>query len=176
MSRGERARARVFCDTVATMGKFAATLGVLLTITGCGHARSHQRPPPALAAAVERYIEVYAARQDLTGFVELFAPDGVLVDVMLRQRFEGRKAIADFYAWDAPGFALADPAAPVIVVESVAYTENIATLRGHFSAFSWQGTAYPASPFVIRLRYSQAAQIVEQEDWIAYPRGLLCEP
>ncbi len=146
-------------------------LAVSLAGLGCAPARS-DTTPPGLRTAVEHYIEVYAARRDMHAFVSLFRPEGVLKDIMLGQRFEGRQAIADFYDWDAPGFSLVDPTGPVIDVASVAYAGDVATLRGAFSAFSWQGTAYPRTPFVIRLQFDAAGQIVLQEDWIAYPTAL----
>lgn len=156
----------------------AATTALCLALSVACARTAPALPEPAPAslvdAAIDRFIGLYAARRDMQAFASQFRDDGVLVDTLLGLRFVGPAAIAGFYDWDAPGFELVDPSGPVLRVDARTIDGPRAALRGQFLPFRWQGASYGATDFVILLTFDATGRITRQEDWIAYPRGLLC--
>lgn len=112
------------------------------------------------------YFALYAERKDFNSFMAMYAQEAELQDINYGNHILGRKAIRDFFQWDAGNVKLLHD--KTLIVEKMVLKDNQAISRGHFTEFEYGGTKMGPWRFVIWLEFDQQGKIIKQTDWINY--------
>jgi ketosteroid isomerase-like protein len=150
----------------------ALLAGVLTFASGCA-------PPAPLAPApesgtrqrVEAYFEICAERKDSAAFLDFFAEDAVVEDIVNGDLVEGQEAIGQFFNWSNPHVERLESRA--LVVRSLVVEGNEAVAHGYFTRFRYDGRELGPWRFVIWLVLDPEGRILRRTDFIHYPQELL---
>lgn len=123
-----------------------------------------------LADVAKDYFDTYAARQDFTRFIDFYASDAAVVDVIGNDKVQGVEAIAAFFDWRRGDFQRAIEG-PILIVTHQLISGNTVITRGQFNAFVYNGEPLGPWDFLIWQVYDDAQQIQQQHDWINYTPG-----
>lgn len=119
----------------------------------------------------EAFFQVYAERSDFEAFLDFYAEDAVVEDIVNGDLIAGRDAIRTFFDWSNPRVVQTRDQA--LVLSSLAVEGRSAVARGHFTEFLYDGKPLGPWRFVIVLELGAAGKIRRQEDFINYPESLL---
>lgn len=153
----------------------AVGITIALLITQCA------APPPnqdvesnPLKATVEAYIQTYQERADWEAFLSFYSDSVLMKDILLDLEFQGKEAFAAFYDWPNPAFEKLYPGQKTFELEEVVIQENIAAIRGTFTPFIWKKERQDwAGGFTIWLYFDEGQKIIQQVDYIKYPKRFL---
>ena len=120
---------------------------------------------------VDRFILIYEDRTDFQGFLDLYAEDMILQDMITGFKLEGRDDFADFFNWPDARFEKLNE--KTIIVQNKAVEGNKAVISGYFTSFKWNGKAVEAMQFTTWLYYNEQGKIKRHVDWINYPNSLI---
>lgn len=130
-----------------------------------------QSPNHTIEQKVDEFIRLYQERTDFDSFLELYATDMVLEDIITGYRMEGRDRFAEFFNW--PDERFQKRAEKTFIIEHTIIEGNQATLKGYFTPFIWDGKNVEAMQFVTLLTFNDAGKIIKHIDWINYPNDLI---
>ena len=128
-----------------------------------------QQDQPALP--VEQFIKTYQERSDFTAFLDLYAEDMILQDMITGYEAKGKDAFAAFFNWPDPSFQKLQE--ETIIVDEVIVENNLAVISGHFTPFRWDTIRVEAMQFTTLLKFNENGKIVLHQDWINYPNNLI---
>lgn len=135
-------------------------------------ATSTKQQKPSIKDIVTRYYSVYAQRADFDTFIDFYANDAVLTDVIQHITIEGKPALIQFFDWNNPAFKKQAKVALIIHEQIISAKNNQIVTSGEFTPFLWQGKPYPAMQFTTILTLNTQGKIIKQTDWIDYPASL----
>ncbi len=119
----------------------------------------------------EAFFQVYADRSDFETFLDFYAEDAVVEDIVNGDLIDGRDAIRAFFDWSNPRVVRAHDQA--LVLSSLVVEGRSAVARGHFTEFHYDGQPLGPWRFMIVLEFGADGKIRRQEDFINYPDALL---
>ena len=130
-----------------------------------------QKKDKLLPKIVEDYYNVYNERQDIDQFMQFYAKEVVLEDIINGDRIEGKQALKSFFNWDDPNFKKLSPNNLIITDKLI--DENKVVLKGYFMPFKWGEAEFNAMHFTSILSFNSSGKIIHQTDWINYPSSLV---
>lgn len=156
-----------------TAGREVALVAAVLAIVcGCSLPASRREPAkPDTRARAEAYFEICAQRSDFAAFIDFFAEDAIVEDIVNGDLIEGREAISQFFNWSNPRLERLEDRA--LVVRSLVVDGDEAVARGHFTPFLYDGGSLGPWRFAIWLEFDPAGKIRRRTDFIHYPQELL---
>ncbi len=138
------------------------SLGLLI---GCKTERSE------IDGQVSEFVALYEERTDFEGFLNLYAEDMILEDMVGGYLIKGKAQFAEFFNWSDERFKKTD--APTIVVNHRIVNQRKAVLQGYFTPFSWDGQKVESMQFTTILFFDDQGKIEKHVDWINYPIYLI---
>ena len=151
----------------------SVTASALAIASSCASAPStaqvqaSARTPARAGALAERFLEVYAVREDFDGLMAFYADDAEVVDMIYGNKLVGKEAIAGFLAWDkAPVSVVGD--GPALIVERQVGSGHAVATEGYFRPFVFNGERLGPWRFTIWLTFNAEGKIVQETDWINY--------
>lgn len=156
---------------------FTLLLCFIGSVTGCAttsktapHEKQLQQKTNVNANIVlnhaSAFFQVYAERENFDNFMNFYAADAVLQDIVYGELVSGQSAIRGFYQWNAGNVELIGPKA-LYVTEQVVQDNTVVT-RGYFTAFKFHGQNMGPWRFVIWQEFNAEGKIITQYDWINY--------
>lgn len=143
-------------------------IAMLAGISGC----SGETGQAQLKQTVQDYYHTYAERQDFEGFMDYYADEALLEDVVYGHVAHGREQIRGFFNWENNDFRLTGDVA--LVVKEMTIDKNTVITSGYFTPFYFSGDSLGPWRFIIKHRFNDAGKIIYQTDWINYtPRSML---
>ena len=140
---------------------------VLLFSFSCVSQHSKQ----TFRSTIEAYYQTYQERDDFEKFLNFYAEDMVLEDVILGEKISGKAAFAEFFDWSNPNFSKTDSS--TLIIESQIIDERQVLTKGYFTPFKWGDTVVEAMHFATILTFDEMGKIKKQVDWINYPNNLI---
>ena len=140
---------------------------MFLFLTGCATSDAGPIERNSVTAIAEHYFAVYAERKDFERFIQFYAEDAQLTDVVYGNSVQGRNNIATFFNWSAGDFAAVNPGAILEVHQQVVSGDLIVT-SGVFLPFRYAGKELGPWEFTIWLELDEQGKIIKQQDWINY--------
>ena len=157
------------CSTSSTL--------VLLAVVSLPFLACSTQPAPeetstnATRQRAEAFFRIYAERSDFEAFLDFYAEDAVVEDIVNGDLIEGRDAIRAFFDWDSGRVVKTRDVA--LVLRSLVFEGQHAVATGHFTEFLYDGQPLGPWRFVIALEFDAGGKIRRQEDFINYPDSLL---
>lgn len=142
---------------------FVILFGVALLIQ-CGSKQN-------ISPIVDTYIDIYQKRQDFDGFLDLYAEDMILEDMVAGWKIEGKDQFREFFNWPDTRFEKFEP--NTFEILSTVVEGNQAVIHGYFTPFRWDSTSVEAMQFTTILDFDEHGKIVKHIDWINYPNYLI---
>jgi len=122
---------------------------------------------------VNEYFDTYAHRQDFDKFMDFYAKEAMLKDVVYGVELHGRQEISKFFDWHRGEFKTVSPG-PILRITSHLISSNIAISRGIFEEFDYNKERLGPWEFIIWQEFNESGKIVRQDDWINYsPKKIL---
>lgn len=121
--------------------------------------------------AANEFFQVYQEKRDFNKFMNFYAEEAVLLDMINGDKIVGRKNIKEFFQWDNPNIEKND-SGNLFIEEQIAEDKVVVT-KGYFRTFKWQGEQVEAMNFITILHFDENGLIAKQEDWINYPSTLI---
>lgn len=147
------------------------TIAICLVISACGWVPV--RSTTSVEDTARSYFEVYARRSDFDRFMNFYAQDAVVSDVIYGNEVAGKANIREFFDWERGGFRVVKPG-PILEVETQTISGNTVITRGAFKEFEYGGSKMGPWDFLISLQFNDVGKIIRQEDWINYtPKKIL---
>ena len=152
-----------------------AVFGLFTTTQSCSNlASSASSDNQEVREWATAYFEHYAKRTDWPGFLDHYAKDMDFHDPLLKVQLNNRDAFEAFYNWPDTAFHKHPDFPETMVVEKLVVEDSIAIGAGYFTPFYYQGVLYGENEkinFSMWLHFNAQGKIVQQTDWIQYPRS-----
>lgn len=139
---------------------------IVLLLSGCTSTKESTIEP-----IVDFYIQTYQEREDFEGFLNLYAEEMILEDMVAGWRMEGRQQFREFFSW--PDERFQKRAENTFEVDDVIISENMAVIKGYFTPFHWDGQEVGVMQFTTLLYFNEEKKIIKHIDWINYPNDLI---
>ena len=146
------------------MNRIILLLSLVLLLPGCNSQSTTSQH-------VDLFIRLYEERTDFQDFLDLYAEDVVLEDMVTGYRLEGRDAFAEFFNWPDKRFEKLSE--KTFIIQNKVVEDNKAVISGYFTAFKWDGQSVEPMQFTTWLYYNEAGKIIKHIDWINYPNSLI---
>ena len=117
--------------------------------------------------AVSGYFETYSSRKDFDKFMQYYAGDAVLKDVVYGVEVHGQEKIRNFFDWGRGSFSLVK-AGPILVITDQVISDNNVVTAGYFEEFYFNDQKLGPWEFIIWQQYNEFGKIKKQDDWINY--------
>ena len=140
---------------------------VILLIIACTACEQQSQT----STSADRFIDLYQDRTDFDAFLELYAEDMVLQDMITGYEANGKDAFAAFFNWPDERFQKLHE--KTLIVQRLIVQENEAVISGYFTPFIWDSSRVEAMQFTTLLRFNEEQQITLHQDWINYPNDLI---
>lgn len=121
--------------------------------------------------ATYAFEDCYNEREDFDEFLEMYAEDVVLEDMIFGWKIEGKRQLKLFFNWPDSRFEKIDK--DVYQVDERIISGRKAILSGKFGEFKWDSTEVEAMNFTTILHFNKEMKIIKQVDWINYPSYLV---
>ena len=156
--------------------------GGLLGLTACNEAAVAPPPTPApdptteLQKVVEDYIATYQAREDWEKLLSFYSDSLYFIDINMKYEFHDKAGFMEFYDWPNPQFSKLTPEQKHFLVEDLIIKDHTAIIKGRFQPFYWKGDLKEWTElFTMWLHFDDDYQIIQQYDFIKYPKQFLPE-
>lgn len=147
------------------------TAAICLLFSACGW--NPAQSSVSIEETARTYFEVYAQRSDFERFMNFYASDAVVRDIIYGNEVAGKDDIRKFFDWERGGFKVVTPG-PILEVETQVVSGRTVITRGAFKQFEYDGNRMGPWKFLIWQRFDDTGQVIYQEDWINYtPKKIL---
>lgn len=150
------------------MMRYRFLLFFILILSGCSNSVNISNKNTFISHA-DAYFNTYAQRQNFTQFIEFYAEDAVLEDMVFGHKAQGKDQITAFFNWSAGNFAVLDDQLVLVVEDKIVdSTTRTVVARGVFNRFNYASRELGPWRFLIVLKFDEKGKIIYQQDWINY--------
>lgn len=123
--------------------------------------------------SIDNYFNTYAQRKDFDKFMNFYANNAQLKDIIYGNELVGKASIRAFFDWDRGQFHT-QSGGPVLSIHSQVISGNNVVTRGVFEKFIFNGQTLGPWQFILWHTFNDQGKISYQEDWINYsPKKIL---
>lgn len=115
----------------------------------------------------EQYFEIYAERQNFEAFMNYYAENAMLEDIVSGEQFNGIDEIKSFFDWHKGDFVMPNEGR-LLSISKQLIQDNTVITQGEFHGFTYNGRELGPWAFVIVQEFDKQQRIVKQSDWINY--------
>ncbi len=139
------------------------SLFLLTLLTSCSSIEQDKKVKQITA----EYYKTYQASNDFEKFIDFYAEEIELQDIINGDKIQGKEKLRDFFNWNHPEL-IRDDSLTLIIDDQIFQNKKVIT-TGYFTPFKWGELEVEAMHFTTILYFNNSNKIIKQIDWINYP-------
>ncbi len=136
----------------------------VLTLVGCSF---FDNSPKVISLTVQSYFDTYRQRSDFDGFMDFYADDVVMQDIVYGNELTGKNEVKAFFDWSRGQFDLLDGKDILTITRQTLESQTVVT-EGYFHRFRFNDQTLGPWRFVMIHELDDDSKIIKQVDWINY--------
>jgi hypothetical protein len=117
------------------------------------------------------YYKTYQASNDFVKFLDFYAAEIELQDIINGDKIQGKEKLKDFFNWNHPELIRNDSL--TLIIKDQIFRDKKVITTGYFTPFKWGELEVEAMHFTTILYFNKSHKIIKQIDWINYPSSLI---
>ncbi len=117
------------------------------------------------------YYKTYQASNDFVKFLDFYAAEIELQDIINGDKIQGKEKLKDFFNWNHPELIRNDSL--TLIIKDQIFRDKKVITTGYFTPFKWGELEVEAMHFTTILYFNNSHKIIKQIDWINYPSSLI---
>ncbi len=136
----------------------------VLALLGCSSLNDSSK---VTSLTMQSYFETYRQRSDFNGFMDFYADDVVVQDIVYGNELAGKSEVKAFFDWNRGQFELLDGKDILTITRQTLEAQTVVT-EGYFHRFRFNDQTLGPWRFVMIHELDDDSKIIKQVDWINY--------
>ena len=136
----------------------------VLALLGCSSLNDSSK---VTSLTMQSYFETYRQRSDFNGFMDFYADDVVVQDIVYGNELAGKSEVKAFFDWNRGQFELLDGKDILKITRQTLEAQTVVT-EGYFHRFRFNDQTLGPWRFVMIHELDDDSKIIKQVDWINY--------
>ena len=136
----------------------------VLALLGCSSLNDSSK---VTSLTMQSYFETYRQRSDFNGFMDFYADDVVVQDIVYGNELAGKSEVKAFFDWNRGQFELLDGKDILTITRQTLESQTVVT-EGYFHRFRFNDQTLGPWRFVMIHELDDDSKIIKQVDWINY--------